>query len=399
LEIITCSSDSDNEDNEDLIDETDENQTSVLKLEIEKLVQEYQDRMSLMTDLVLTEDDLKRSHIEILNEIEDKMISLNPFSNSMKFEPFLKELNVEIEKSFEDSCRILKAKSDKKAAVLKEKITKKALKFYRDEMDKYFENTNFLLREKLEEYSSKAIERTVDKFKDERGEVSLEFYQNYLIEKLKIFEKEISEENLKNAPTLPAIGIDLGTTYSCVAYFRTGKPRGEVVVIPNELGNRTTPSVVNFLPNNEVVVGEAANESFYSNASNLIYSAKRLIGRQFNDKEVQNDMKLWPFKVIDEGNNIAKIKVEVDGNQKTFFPEQISAMILEKLKQTAEKYLGCPVKNAVITVPAYFNDSQKEATKDAGIIAGLNVLKIINEPTAAALAFQLKRNDDLETKY
>jgi hypothetical protein len=279
------------------------------------------------------------------------------------------------------------------------KITKKALKFYRDEIDKCRENTNFILREKLEVYSSKAIERTVDKFKDERGDVSLEYYENYLIEKLKIFEKEISEENLKNAPTLPAIGIDLGTTYSRVAYFRTGKPRGEVVIIPNDMGDRTTPSVVLFLPNNEVLVGEAANEQSYSNSSNFIYSAKRLIGRQFNDEKVQNDMKFWRFKVIDDGNNIPEIQVKPDGNEKTFFPEEISAKILKKLKQTAENYLGCEVKNAVITVPAYFNDSQEEATKVAGRIAGFNVLKIINEPTAAALAFQLKRNDDLETKY
>jgi L1 cell adhesion molecule like protein len=110
-------------------------------------------------------------------------------------------------------------------------------------------------------------------------------------------------------------------------------------------------------------------------------------------------MKFWRFKVIDDGNNIAKIQVKPDENEKSFFPEEISAKILKKLKQMAEIYLGCKVKNAVITVPAYFNDSQKEATKDAGKIAGLNVLKIINEPTAAALAFQLKRNDDLETKY
>jgi hypothetical protein len=366
-------------------------------MQIGKLVKEYEERMRVMMGLTVTKEDLKNCHIEILNDIEKKMILSNPFSNSTKFEPFLKELNVEITKTFEDSCMIFEAMSNKRTAILKE-ITKKAINFYRAEMDKFFENTNFLLKNKLEEYSSGVIERTIDMYKKERGEVPLEFFESNLIESLNLVFIDISEENLKNTPTLPAIGIDLGTTYSCVAYFKTGRLRGEVLVIPNDMGNRTTPSVVSYLPNNEVVVGEAAKEQSYSNSPNFIYSAKRLIGRQYNDEKVQNDMKFWRFKVIDDGNNIPKVKVKIGVNEKYLFPEQISAKVLENLKNTAERHLGCPVKNAVITVPAYFNDSQKEATKDAGVLAGLNVLKIINEPTAAALAFQLKRNDDLETK-
>jgi hypothetical protein len=389
--------DSSDSENEDFGDESDENKIFEIRLKMTELVREYEDRMGVMMGFIVSEDDLKRNHNQILNDIKEQMISLNPFSNSAKFEAYLKELIGEIEKSFEDSHLVFRAKSNKRTSVLKD-ITKKAIKFYREEMDKYFENTNFLMREKLEEYNSLVILRTIDKFKDETENISPEIFENHLRDNLKVVFVEISEENLKNAPTLPAIGIDLGTTYSCVAYFRTGKPRGEVVVIPNDMGNRTTPSVVNFLPNNDVVVGEAANEQSYSNSSNFIYSAKRLIGRQFNDEKVQNDMKFWRFKVIDDGNNIAKIQIKPDGNEKTLFPEEISAKILKKLKQTAENHLGCEVKNAVITVPAYFNDSQKEATKDAGRIAGLNVLKIINEPTAAALAFQLKRIDDLETK-
>jgi L1 cell adhesion molecule like protein len=197
-----------------------------------------------------------------------------------------------------------------------------------------------------------------------------------------------------NTPTLKAIGIDLGTTNCCVAYFQPSRPKGNVIIIPNEMGNKTTPSVVAFNENNEVIIGELAKEHAYNDPRNTIFSAKRLIGRKFSDETVQKEMRLWPFRVVDDGNDIAKIQVKINGSDKTFFPEQISAKILENLKQTAENYLGCEVKNAVITVPAYFNDSQKEATKDTGAIAGLNVLKIVNEPTAAAIAFKLNRSDD-----
>jgi L1 cell adhesion molecule like protein len=266
-------------------------------------------------------------------------------------------------------------------------------------MNKCFKNTNFLFAEKLAEFSALAIEHTLITYKSERGNLSLEFYEKNLKENLNVVFIEISEENLKHCPRIPAIGIDLGTTNSCVAFFKNGKPKGEVIVIPNELGNNTTPSFVGFDPNNEIIVGDLAIEQSYSNTQNVIYSAKRIIGRQFNDEKVQENVNYWPFKVIDDGNNIAKIEVETNKNKKSYFPEQISAMILNKLKAAAEKYIGSEIKNVVITVPAYFNDSQKEATKDAGRIAGLNVLKIINEPTAAALAFQLKRNDDLEIKY
>jgi L1 cell adhesion molecule like protein len=164
--------------------------------------------------------------------------------------------------------------------------------------------------------------------------------------------------------------------------------------------NKTTPSVVAFNENTEeVIIGESAKDRAYSNPRNSIFSAKRLIGRKFSDENVQKYLKLWPIRVFDDGNDIAKVEIKTNGTDKTLFPEEISAKILKKLKQTAEKHLGCEVINAVITVPAYFNDSQKEATKDVGSIAGLNVLKIINEPTAAAIAFQLNRFDEKEFKY
>jgi L1 cell adhesion molecule like protein len=230
--------------------------------------------------------------------------------------------------------------------------------------------------------------------------MSIEKFKNFVKDSLLDIYNDIIEENNKNTPTLPAIGIDLGTTNSCVAFYQTSKPREKVIIVPNDMGNKTTPSVVAFNENNdEVIIGESAKEHAYSKPLNIIFSAKRLIGRKFSDETVQNDMNMWPFKVIDDGNDIVKIQVKTNRTDKTFFPEEISAKILKKLKQTAETYLGCDVKNAVITVPAYFNDAQKEATKDAGKIAGLNVLKIINEPTAAAIAFQLNKSDDIGLRY
>lgn len=183
----------------------------------------------------------------------------------------------------------------------------------------------------------------------------------------------------------PAVGIDLGTTYSCVGVFQHGK----VEIIANDQGNRTTPSYVAFTET-ERLIGDAAKNQVAMNPSNTVFDAKRLIGRRFDDTAVQSDMKHWPFDVINDGGK-PKIQVEHKGETKTFFPEEISSMVLSKMKEISEAYLGKPVVNAVVTVPAYFNDSQRQATKDAGTIAGLNVLRIINEPTAAAIAYGLDK--------
>ncbi len=182
------------------------------------------------------------------------------------------------------------------------------------------------------------------------------------------------------------LGIDLGTTNSCMAIMEGGEPK----VIPNREGQRTTPSVVAFTKNNERLVGQAAKRQAITNPERTIFSAKRFIGRRFS--EVQNEIKLVPFKVK-EGRNSEAI-ISVDGRD--FTPAEISAMVLQKLKSDAEAYLGEPIKQAVITVPAYFNDSQRQSTKDAGQIAGLEVLRIINEPTAAALAYGLDKKKDEE---
>ena len=190
---------------------------------------------------------------------------------------------------------------------------------------------------------------------------------------------------------IPAIGIDLGTTYSCVGVWRNNK----VEIIPNSDGGRTTPSVVSFT-NTERLIGEAAKNCI-KNYKNTVYDAKRMIGRKYNDPEIQRDMKIWPFEVVpDPNSDRPMVKVEYLGETKTFLPEEISSMILQRLVSEANDYLGKTVKDAIITVPAYFNNNQRQATKIAGQIAGINVLRMINEPTAAAIAYGLdnKKNDE-----
>ena len=191
---------------------------------------------------------------------------------------------------------------------------------------------------------------------------------------------------MSNAIFNGAIGIDLGTTYSCVGVWRGNN----VEIIANDQGNRTTPSYVGFTQS-ERLIGDAAKNQATMNASNTIFDAKRLIGRNFSDSVIQQDINHWPFTVIDIDNK-PYFEVKYLSKDKIFTPEEISAMILTKLKETAESFLGQKVNKAVITVPAYFNDSQRQSTKDAGTIAGLEVIRIINEPTAASLAYGLFNN-------
>ncbi|KAM5532396.1 hypothetical protein V8D89_013827 [Ganoderma adspersum] len=183
----------------------------------------------------------------------------------------------------------------------------------------------------------------------------------------------------------PVIGIDLGTTYSCVGVQRGGR----VEIIANDQGHRITPSWVSF-SDDERLVGDSAKNAFHSNPENTVFDAKRLIGRKADDPEIQRDMKHWPFKITSKGGK-PSVQVKYRGEMRDFTPEEISAMVLGKMKETAEAYLGRSVSHAVVTVPAYFNDAQRQATKDAGTIAGLQVLRIINEPTAAAIAYGLDK--------
>jgi len=191
---------------------------------------------------------------------------------------------------------------------------------------------------------------------------------------------------MSKGTTDTAIGIDLGTTYSCVGVWQNDR----VEIIANDQGNRTTPSYVAFTES-ERLIGDAAKNQVAMNPSNTVFDAKRLIGRKFSDPTIQADMKHWPFKVLQKSGDKPYIQVQFKNETKEFSPEEISSMVLTKMKETAEAYLGKTVKNAVITVPAYFNDAQRQATKDAGTIAGLNVLRIINEPTAAAIAYGLDK--------
>lgn len=199
-----------------------------------------------------------------------------------------------------------------------------------------------------------------------------------------------SKEEGNEKAQWPVIGIDLGTTYSCVGVWKNGR----VEIIANDLGNRITPSWVAFTET-ERLIGEAAKNQAAMNPENTVFDVKRLVGRKFNDPEVVRDRKLYPYKIVDRDGK-PYIQVVFKGETKVYSPEEISAMILTKMKETAEAYIGRSVKNAVITCPAYFNDAQRQATKDAGTIANLNVLRVINEPTAAAIAFGLDQGTKKE---
>merc|ERR1712154_247560 len=192
----------------------------------------------------------------------------------------------------------------------------------------------------------------------------------------------------KDADVGTVIGIDLGTTYSCVGVFKNGR----VEIIANDQGNRITPSYVAFTVEGERLIGDAAKNQLTTNPENTVFDAKRLIGREWTDKAVQHDLKYFPFKVIDKQAK-PHVQVETSQGEKTFSAEEISSMVLIKMKEVAEAYLGKKVTHAVVTVPAYFNDAQRQATKDAGTIAGLNVMRIINEPTAAAIAYGMDKKE------
>lgn len=218
--------------------------------------------------------------------------------------------------------------------------------------------------------------------------LSAMFYFLLLLSPFTLLGKALADSQaVIQEPLGTVIGIDLGTTYSCVGVMQKGK----VEILVNDQGYRITPSYVAFT-DEERLVGDAAKNQAAANPKRTIFDIKRLIGRKFEDKDLQKDMKHFPFDVVDDEGKPA-VEVEVNGSAKRFTPEEISAMILGKMKEVAESYLGNKVTHAVVTVPAYFNDNQRQATKDAGTIAGLNVLRIVNEPTAAAIAYGLDKTE------
>jgi L1 cell adhesion molecule like protein len=203
------------------------------------------------------------------------------------------------------------------------------------------------------------------------------------------FKAASSMVGIENMPSAPTIGIDLGTTYSCVGVWQNDR----VEIIASDSGARTVPSMVTFT-DSERLIGDASKGAAAAHPRSTVFDAKRMIGRAFNDPQLQADLKHFPYKVIDDGKGRPQIEVETKDGTRRFYPEEISAMVLQKMKAIAESYLGATVKDAVVTVPAYFNDAQRQATKDAGAIAGLNVVRVINEPTAAAIAYGLDKKGD-----
>ncbi|CAG2101035.1 unnamed protein product [Medioppia subpectinata] len=282
-------------------------------------------------------------------------------------------------------------------------LADRAMKWYNREMTTEYGDRPYIRLDRLGTIHEALVAGALARFQNDRGHISMDTYNELIRDKLKLTYDRVIDENNRNCPTIPAIGIDLGTTNSCVAYYRPGRPGqpGKIVVCRTTNTTRTnevTPSCVEYRDNKEVVVGEEAKDNLLANRQNIIYSAKRLIGRPFNDPDVTRYRQYWPFDVVDMGDGAAGVEVEVDGESRQLLPEEVSAEVLRKMKAIAERDLSHQVVDAVITVPAYFTDAQREATRGAGVMAGLNVLSIINEPTAAALAYKLDRFEDMGTK-
>ncbi|CAG2103572.1 unnamed protein product, partial [Medioppia subpectinata] len=277
-------------------------------------------------------------------------------------------------------------------------VVNRAIRWYNQEMAKEYCDRSYIRPDRLRAIHDKLVATAVELFQNDHAHKTLHEFKQLMADKLKPAYDQMVDENNKNAPTVPAIGIDLGTTNSCVAYYMPGRSAntGRIKVCRNINTTRNsdvTPSCVEYRDNAEVVVGEEAKDNLLANRQNLIYSAKRMIGRKFNDPDVTRYSQYWPFDVVDM-NGAAGFEVEVDGQSRQLLPEEVSADVLRKMKEVAERDLGHSVIDAVISVPAYFTDAQREATKAAGIMAGLNILTIINEPTAAALAYRLDKFDD-----
>lgn len=300
-------------------------------------------------------------------------------SNGIRIEPWQEKLKKELARSLDQYVEAIR--KVERQRIVDEDEAKNAFEFYKNEVNKQRSNceaVQFLTPRDLNNFHNKSRHLTNTRFPDLSKE-----HRAQLESLVADYFQTLCLGQAENSSLEPAIGIDLGTTFSCVAIFW----EGQMTVIPN-FGKRTTPSYVAFKLDGTLLVGEEAKTQAFIDPGNTLFDGKRLIGRPFEDKNVQDDIKNWPFKVVKE---LDKPKIEVHG--KTYHPEQIAAKILSNLKQAAEKFLGRKVTNAVVTVPAYFNDGQRQATRDAGAMADLNVIRIINEPTAAAFAYNLDRGE------
>ena len=370
-----------------------------LEIAINEYTDMYEGEMKDKLHDIKSVEKLKECHLAIKERLIRNFQETHRFQDSKQMTPYIESLVEKFDNSLMEFEVILEFQIGKQENLLK--ILRLELRrYYKEELQKFFQNKLFVQKPLLDKSHKLVIRQTIEKFNPEKGELSDECFRELAKESVKDIFQKISDENEIKRPTkTQAIGIDLGTTNSCVAYFRPDMNLSKVVVIPNECGHLTTPSVVSYRDNNIVIVGQLAKDEIHSYPRNTVYSVKRLIGRQYNDESVQNDMNMWSYRVVDGGDNKPNVSIKVDGVDKLLHPEQISAKVLRKMKEIAESHLGCDVTKAVITVPAYFNDGQKEATKYAGILAGLEVLKIINEPTAAAIAFKLDRNKESEKRY
>ncbi|CAG2110012.1 unnamed protein product, partial [Medioppia subpectinata] len=312
----------------------------------------------------------------------------------------LLELNALFDTTEHNMGYIFAQEVDARCTVKDDLVVNRAMQWYNREMTKEYGDRSYIRRDRLRTIHEKLLAVAADLFQKDQAHRTPDEFKELMADKLKTVYDMVVNENNRNAPTVPAIGIDLGTTNSCVAYYRpgsSGQP-GKIIVCRNTESNTdVTPSCVEYGDYGEVVVGEKAMNNLLANPRNTIYSAKRMIGRKFNDPYVTRYREYWPFRVVNI-DNYAGVEVEVDGESRQLLPEEVSAKVLSKMKSVAERDLGHPVIDAVITVPAYFTDAQREATRSAGIMAGLNVLSIINEPTAAALVYKLDRFEDTSTR-
>ena len=370
-----------------------------LEMAIKDFAQMYEIEMKDNQKGVKTINDLDECHQRVKEKLIRTFQETYRFNDSSQITPYIDRLIESFEDSLKDFEVILELRIENQET-LNRSLRLDLRRYYKDEMQKFFQNKLFIPKPVLNKCHKVVLRKTIEKYSSEKSELSEDSFKELAENSVEDIFLKLNEENEMKRPTdSPAIGIDLGTTNSCVAYYKPdSRNPNNVVVIPNEAGHLTTPSVVSYRDNSIVSVGQEAKDELFRYPRNTISSVKRLIGRQYDDESVQNDMNMWSYEVVDDGNNNPKVSVKVDGQDSVLYPEQVSAKVLKKMKEIAESHLGCAVTKAVITVPAYFNDGQKEATKDAGRLAGLEVLRIINEPTAAAIAFKVDRNEETETR-